>query len=304
MGKSARLSLADARTIWRLAGECRELGADRAGWRQHWVEGLADLVDADFGLAGEMAGCLDLRMRDLGVTFWWRPGFLDFGTLIAHLAKFRSDPQYSPAMIEYYRRYREQAGLCLTRKDMIADRDWYGSRDYDLIQGPFGADMTAWCSNPIPGAAAGETSSVIVLRASGRRDFGPRDQAILREAQATLAPHVGGSLARYAEPSPSELSPSVRRVLACLLQGDGDKQIAARLELKPHTVNEYAKAIFRHFGVRSRAELLARWLRRGWGAAAPWADAPEAVDAPSSMSSRSGVVATFDARHRFQPRRA
>ncbi|WP_165075750.1 helix-turn-helix transcriptional regulator [Paludisphaera rhizosphaerae] len=304
MGKSARLSLADARTIWRLAGECRELGDDRVAWRRHWIAGLAELVDADYGMAGEMAGCLDLRLRDLGVTFWWRSGMVDLATLAARLAKFRADPGSSPTVIEYFRRYRREPGRCLGRNDFIAEREWSRTADRTLIHEGLGLDKDAWCSSPIPGAPAGETSNVILHRAFGRRDFGGRQQAILREAQATLAPHVGGSLARFAEPSPSELSPSVRRVLACLLQGDGDKQIAARLELKPHTVNEYAKAIFRHFGVRSRAELLARWLRRGWGAAAPWADAPEAVDVPEFSSAGSGVVATFDARHRFQPPRA
>ena len=36
------------------------------------------------------------------------------------------------------------------------------------------------------------------------------------------------------------------------------------------------KAIYRHFGTRCRAELLARWIRRGRGARFAWADAPDA----------------------------
>jgi DNA-binding CsgD family transcriptional regulator len=64
----------------------------------------------------------------------------------------------------------------------------------------------------------------------------------------------------------------VRQVLRCLLEGDGDKQIAARLGLSPHTVNQYAKAVFQHFGVRSRAELLARWVRRSFPARFAWED--------------------------------
>jgi DNA-binding CsgD family transcriptional regulator len=47
-------------------------------------------------------------------------------------------------------------------------------------------------------------------------------------------------------------------------QGDGDKQVAARVGLTRHTVNQYVKVLFRHFGVSSRAELLARWVRRGF----------------------------------------
>jgi hypothetical protein len=62
-------------------------------------------------------------------------------------------------------------------------------------------------------------------------------------------------------------------VLRCLLEGDSDKQVGLRLGLPRHTVNQYAKQIFAHFGVGSRAELLARWVRRGWGGRFVWAEA-------------------------------
>jgi hypothetical protein len=55
-----------------------------------------------------------------------------------------------------------------------------------------------------------------------------------------------------------------------LLEGDADKQVAHRLNLSAHTVNQYTKQIFRHFKVSGRTELLARWLRRGWGSRAAW----------------------------------
>ena len=35
--------------------------------------------------------------------------------------------------------------------------------------------------------------------------------------------------------------------------------------LSPATVNEYTKRIYRHFRLTSRAEFLARWIRRRWG---------------------------------------
>jgi DNA-binding NarL/FixJ family response regulator len=71
------------------------------------------------------------------------------------------------------------------------------------------------------------------------------------------------------------LSPRLRQVLRCLLEGDADKHVAARLCLTRNTVNQYAKVLFRHFGVRSRAKLLARWARRGWGGRFAWADVPD-----------------------------
>ena len=68
---------------------------------------------------------------------------------------------------------------------------------------------------------------------------------------------------RSYDPSPADLPPRQRQALACLLDGDGDKQIAARLGLTRNTINDYTKAIYRHFGVKGRAQLQARWIRRG-----------------------------------------
>jgi DNA-binding NarL/FixJ family response regulator len=58
--------------------------------------------------------------------------------------------------------------------------------------------------------------------------------------------------------------------LRCLLEGDSDKQIAARLGLSAYTINQYTKTIYRHFSVSSRAQLMARWIKNGWGARAIW----------------------------------
>jgi DNA-binding CsgD family transcriptional regulator len=94
----------------------------------------------------------------------------------------------------------------------------------------------------------------------------------VREAHARIAPLIGGPLARFGEPSPADLPPRARQVLGCVLEGDGDKQIARRLGIRPHTVNQYLKTLFAHFGVRSRPELMARWVRRGWANGFAWAD--------------------------------
>lgn len=59
----------------------------------------------------------------------------------------------------------------------------------------------------------------------------------------------------------SRLSPRQRQTLAHLLNGDSEKQIAAKLALSRHTVHVYVKELYRHFGASSRAELLARWVK-------------------------------------------
>jgi len=76
--------------------------------------------------------------------------------------------------------------------------------------------------------------------------------------------HAADSLVSALEPSPDRLSPRLRQTLACLTEGDTEKQVAARLGLSQTTTHEYVTALYRHFGVRSRAQLLARIGRRGW----------------------------------------
>lgn len=58
------------------------------------------------------------------------------------------------------------------------------------------------------------------------------------------------------------LPPRARQVFDLLLHGLGEKEVAARLGIRPSTVHDYVKEIYRRHGVSSRAELLARWIRR------------------------------------------
>jgi len=74
---------------------------------------------------------------------------------------------------------------------------------------------------------------------------------------------LGGKAGR---PSPLQgvppLPPRVGQTLELLLAGDSEKQIAAKLKLSPHTVHDYVKRVYRQFGVGTRAELLALWVRK------------------------------------------
>ena len=58
------------------------------------------------------------------------------------------------------------------------------------------------------------------------------------------------------------LSRRQRQTLELLLAGNAEKQIAARLEISRHTVHVYVKSIYKTFGVNSRPELLAKWVRK------------------------------------------
>jgi DNA-binding CsgD family transcriptional regulator len=59
-----------------------------------------------------------------------------------------------------------------------------------------------------------------------------------------------------------KLSRRQRQTLQLLLKGDIEKEVAAKLGVSRHTVHVYVKALYKHFGVSSRGELLAKCLSR------------------------------------------
>ena len=73
---------------------------------------------------------------------------------------------------------------------------------------------------------------------------------------------TGVSASGNGQPAPAvPLSPRMRQTLERLLAGDSEKEIAVRLRLSPHTVHVYVKSLYRRFGVCSRGELFARFVR-------------------------------------------
>jgi DNA-binding CsgD family transcriptional regulator len=60
----------------------------------------------------------------------------------------------------------------------------------------------------------------------------------------------------------SPLSRRQRETLELLLAGNAEKQIAAQLSISRHTVHVYVKSLYKRFGVNSRPELLAKWVRK------------------------------------------
>jgi DNA-binding NarL/FixJ family response regulator len=65
-----------------------------------------------------------------------------------------------------------------------------------------------------------------------------------------------------------------------LLQGDSEKQVAARLGLRQATTHEYVTTLYRHFRVQSRAQLMAHAIKRL--ARSEWQDVAARMENPPS----------------------
>ena len=274
MSKSVSLRWDDGRAIINLVGECRELGDDWKGWLDHLNRGLMRLTDADLNLSGEISDpqiTQSLLLTPPVITA--QAGFTFDPDRVMEAAEYGvTNHKQLDFVVRYFDRMLVDDGVALHNGDFYQAAEWQASFSMQVMGNAYGTDPSLLCFRRMPRSTRNESLNVTISRAKGRRNFTARNCTVVRETVAAIAPLMGGPLARFADPSPSDLPPRARQVLACLLEGDGDKQVAARLSISTHTVNQYAKVIFQHFGVRSRTELLARWIRRGWGDKFPWVD--------------------------------
>jgi DNA-binding CsgD family transcriptional regulator len=256
MPKSQRLSLEDIQSVWRLLGECRELGADNQAWPQHFIEGMSRLLRSQIGL------CQETRLTPDG--FMERLNYADTGWATAADREFlfrfmRNQEQRNPLHYRMVAAHLEKDAL--RREEVIPDSEYYRWSLYQDYFRPIRLDPLVSYGKLTPG---GTFHFGCFQRALGDRPFGDRETALLRLAHEELVSLIGTALVSVSEPSLADLPPRQRQVLACLLEGDGEKQVASRLGIGIATVHTYVKALYRHFRVAGRAELLAWFVRRAY----------------------------------------
>jgi DNA-binding CsgD family transcriptional regulator len=271
MGKSSSLRVEDVRAILQLIGECRELGDDHIAWRTHFVVSACKIIRAECCEFGETIVGNAGQPQPLWGDFWGLKEEKQRQVYAAAVQRFLTEGlNWSPMMPPYSQELVRDNGICLTRNDLVPDKDWDSSSFHQDAIRPLGMGPMLYCHRTVVEASP-RMRFLTFFRASGDGNFSLRECALTRELHSAIGQLIGGALAGNLEPSPTELSPRSRRVLRCLLEGESDKQIAKQLGLSQNTVNHYVKGIFEHFRVQSRPELLARWLRRA-GHRWPWAE--------------------------------
>ena len=119
-----------------------------------------------------------------------------------------------------------------------------------------------------------DDTPVVVLggNKTGVAGYLPAD-ATLEQIDAALRAAAAGLIVRPREvrrfapidetEAPSPLSPRELEILIALADGLSNKAVARRFEISQHTVKFHIESIFRKLGVATRAEAVARGLRRG-----------------------------------------
>ena len=256
MRKSDLLRVQDVRDVYRLIGECRDLGSEPSLWQTRILEGLCRLVGAAAGVGGEGIWARPVHPARPFSSF--DVGFDARGRerLMAYLREI--GPVGDPIFLAI----RHLPGPVVTRarSQLVGNTEWYRSVSFNDYRRLCGVDhcITSVCRVSDRGAV----SVITEHRAIGEQDFSPGEVRLLEFFHEELRPLIGRQLVCASEPRPEMLAPRLRETLACLMEGDSEKQVAARLGISHPTVHQYVTTLYRRFGVQSRGQLLAYILKR------------------------------------------
>ena len=280
MRDSAPVRDCDFRAMLRLAGEAGELPAGSEQRRRHLLDGVRRLVGGQSSLMfllGARAARGPLTDGPVFMTAAMDPAqHAAFEHLIRH-----NPPPRNP-IVPLLLRNRTPL-ITQHRRHVAPERTWYHSDFYNEFQRPKGLDDVLYAKLPVPG---GRELALAVFREATDEPFGDRECRLVdlfhEEAgrlygiDAPVPVHAALPRPSTAQvslpdaPAPDSrlaaLPPRLRPVLAHLLDGHGEKQVAAELGLSRHTVHEYVKVLYRKLAVSSRGELMAQFVRRPVGA--------------------------------------
>ena len=261
MGQANTLRIRDVRAVFRLLGECRELGIDSTLWRRHMLTELLRLTGGQVAMGGptgkrdEFTQSQPIPMIDIG---WDGPR--ERGSFVQFLRDemHTRDPALSAFGQQLATLGPPPRAHTRSRRQLANDATWYGSAAYCDYHRPSGTDDGLMSVVVVPD---GQVHGIALFRPTNERPFTSRHRRLLHLFHTELAAHLLSDLAPPGADPVSSLSPRLRDVLACLLEGDSEQQIAARLGLTSGTTHQYIKAVYRRLNVNTRSQLMARFVR-------------------------------------------
>jgi DNA-binding CsgD family transcriptional regulator len=252
MSKLQRPRLRELRETYLAVGECCEVGADPFARTLRMFEGLRRIIHSQVGIfvQGDPIVAHGVPGRvDAYLDFGWQDE--DCRRLYQHYratGKVYSDPG-TRALARLWGHPATRR-----RREHLTDRQWYGSQQFDDYYRPGRLDDNITSRYDL---RPGEACVITLFRERGDRPYSVRERRLVFLMHREIGRLIGTKLASF-RTSSGCLPRRLAQVLAMLLQGRTERQIAAGLGLSPHTVHDHIKRLYRRFDVSSRAELAAR----------------------------------------------
>jgi DNA-binding CsgD family transcriptional regulator len=261
MGESGHVRLRDVRAIYRLLGECCELGSDPLVWRAHMLRGLSRILGAQVAICGTALPPQDQSAMALVPDTFVHLGWATEGDRDRFVRWLHDSPPDIDPLVSHMAQAVPRACPSLTckRSDIVGDTQWYGSKFYNEFYRASHLDDRL--ESFFWHADSRAIDGICFIRPQESSRFDDRGRKLLRIFHQEVCRLLGTRLAHSSLPSVATLAPRLRQVLMRLLQGDSEKQIGMRLQISRHTVHEHVKKLHSYFKVSSRGELLARCSR-------------------------------------------
>jgi len=222
-----------------LDGLAERIGADAWMWVRSRLPPLAKPVNIDFVYGGGMRGDQLARISE-------------------RMLQTTGPGSEHPWVYE-----QMAAGRFFTaaRPQMIDDAAWRADSTMAQVRAA-GIDELLYSWVPLSDGEAGTVwSGTWFFRAAGRPAFDPAACRLVHLVMSECGPLHAGGVNLTVEPALTRLTPKQRLVLVPLLDGRSPGETADHTGLSVHTVNDHVQAIYGHFRVQSRAELLAQFMQ-------------------------------------------
>ena len=256
MHKTNTISQHDAKGVYTLFHEICELGFDPVLWRRHLLKGLNRLIDSQVAIGVVLSAKPNEEPKpvDFFDVGWGtereRTVFLESFSRLQAEGDYAQNPFYSG--LNSSTKCLAMSGYETLGTEVYRRHDFFN----ECVRAAGGEDMLGVCSSVV----ADLKLVICVHRPQNSRPFSRREIQLAEGLMEEISPSIGSRLALSSMPSVCDLSRRKRQVMLHLLSGLSEKQIAAQMNVSRNTVHEYITAIYRHYKVNDRAELLSRFI--------------------------------------------
>jgi DNA-binding CsgD family transcriptional regulator len=253
----AFLSEQDIRAIVRLLGEVAAIATGHVDQKRYLLNGILKLVDGDVwvwiqGMVGsDDRPPVGFHLLDEG---WSNPEQRNW-----FYRALSDEKNPLPGQSRFISMHENgKVHFTALKQQTVNDSELISSDNYQQLYRHCG--LHAFICSCYPVSSVGHYSGIGVHRVAGKPDFTERDRRIVHLITSEIDWLHRAGVPESGAPSALPLTQRQRQVLFFLLAGDSIKQVAAKLEISAHTVNDYVKLIHKYYNVSSRGELLSKFL--------------------------------------------